>query len=182
MPGRVNGFTLAYAATGAVVLWSGIKGETISATFRGLLKGQAPSQNQEPITGTGSTAPTGDTGSTASTGATAATGDTGASTTTAAQNQRLAKLLAAPYGWSTGQQWADLVSLWNRESGWNNLAQNPTSTAFGIAQFLDTTWAGVGGSKTSNAKLQITYGLEYIKQRYGSPEAAWAHEVSAGWY
>ena len=37
-----------------------------------------------------------------------------------------------------------LVALWNAESGWNPDAQNPTSTAYGIAQFLDSTWAGTG--------------------------------------
>ena len=36
MPGRINGFSLAYTAVGGVVLWSGIKGTTISDTFRGL--------------------------------------------------------------------------------------------------------------------------------------------------
>lgn len=49
MPGRVNGFSLAYTATGAVVLWSGIRGTSISDTFRGLLAGQAPTTNTEPI-------------------------------------------------------------------------------------------------------------------------------------
>jgi hypothetical protein len=50
MPGRLNGFSLAYTAVGGVVLWSGIKGETISSTFRGLLSGRPPAGGQEPIT------------------------------------------------------------------------------------------------------------------------------------
>jgi hypothetical protein len=49
MPARVNGFSLAYTAVGAVVMWSGIKGETISDTFRGLLSGKPPSDNEQPI-------------------------------------------------------------------------------------------------------------------------------------
>ena len=52
MPGRINGFSLAYTAVGGVVLWSGIKGTTISSTFRGLLQGQAPSTDQEQISTT----------------------------------------------------------------------------------------------------------------------------------
>ena len=65
--------------------------------------------------------------------------------------------------------------LWTQESGFNAKAQNPTSTAYGIAQFLDSTW-GPYGPKTSNPGLQIKYGLEYIHDRYGNPLAAEAHE------
>jgi hypothetical protein len=55
MPARINGFSLAYTAAGGIVLWSGIKGETISDTFRGLLSGKAPAGGQEPIAGTSGT-------------------------------------------------------------------------------------------------------------------------------
>lgn len=48
MPGRINGFSLAYAAGGGAVLWSGIAGTSISDTFRGLLSGQAPGADTEP--------------------------------------------------------------------------------------------------------------------------------------
>lgn len=75
-----------------------------------------------------------------------------------------------------------LLRLWNQESGWNNKAQNPTSTAYGIAQFLDSTWAGTGFSKTSDPAIQIKAGLKYISQRYGDPNRAWAHEVANNWY
>lgn len=175
MPGRVNGFSLAYTAAGAVVLWSGIRGTTISDTFRGLLKGQAPSQNTEPVGGSFGTPDS---------SATAATGDTGASTGTAKANQAIGKLLAAPYGWATGTQWADLVSLWNQESGWNNKAQNPSSGAYGIPQALPPTKmpAAAQASGGSSASAQISWGLSYIKSTYGSPSAAWAHETSDGWY
>lgn len=75
-----------------------------------------------------------------------------------------------------------LESLWGRESGWNPDAQNPTSTAYGIPQFLDSTWAGTGIAKTSDGYRQIDAGLIYITNRYGSPCAAWGHSVAAGWY
>jgi hypothetical protein len=51
MPARINGFSLAYTAVGGVVLWSGIKGEKISDTFRGLLAGKPPTPGEQPITG-----------------------------------------------------------------------------------------------------------------------------------
>jgi cell wall-associated NlpC family hydrolase len=100
---------------------------------------------------------------------------------TAASNMKIGQKEAAAYGWNTGTQWADLVKLWNQESGWSNTAQNPSSTAYGIAQFLNSTWAAYG-PKTSNAGLQIKYGLEYIKGRYGNPSSAWGHEEAFNWY
>jgi hypothetical protein len=115
----------------------------------------------------------------------------------AAPNQGIGKLLAASYGWSTGTEWDDLVSLWDRESGWDNTIWNGgshaatlpagSSGAYGIAQSLPYTkypkagWPpGYGGSADPHA--QISWGLAYIKSTYGSPSAAWAHETSAGWY
>jgi hypothetical protein len=85
------------------------------------------------------------------------------------------------YGWGAAQMSA-LKSLWNRESGWSATAQNPTSTAYGIAQFLDTTWAGEGVTKTSDPETQIEAGEKYIDQRYGNPGNAWSHEEEYGWY
>ena len=75
-----------------------------------------------------------------------------------------------------------LESLWGRESGWNPNAQNPTSTAYGIPQFLDSTWAGTGIAKTSDGYRQIDAGLIYIKNRYGSPCGAWGHSQANDWY
>jgi transglycosylase-like protein with SLT domain len=75
-----------------------------------------------------------------------------------------------------------LESLWGKESGWNPNAQNPTSTAYGIPQFLDSTWKSTGIAKTSDGYRQIDAGLIYIESRYGSPCAAWSHSKATGWY
>jgi hypothetical protein len=80
------------------------------------------------------------------------------------------------------EQFDCLESLWGKESGWNPNAQNPSSTAYGIAQFLDATWAGTGIAKTSDGYRQIDAGLIYIKNRFGSPCGAWSHSQSKGWY
>ena len=115
----------------------------------------------------------------------------------AASNQNIGKMLAASYGWSAGAEWDDLVSLWDRESGWDNTIWNGgshaatqpagSSGAYGIAQSLPYTkypkagWPpGYGGS--ADPTSQISWGLAYIKSTYGTPGAAWAHETSAGWY
>lgn len=84
-------------------------------------------------------------------------------------NIELGKFAAEQAGW-TGAEWEALKTLWHNESGWDNNAQNPTSTAYGIAQFLDSTWASFG-PKTSDPKKQIEYGIQYIKSRpdYGGP-------------
>lgn len=119
-------------------------------------------------------------------GSTSTGGDTGAGSATAAKNQQLGKMLAASYGWSTGPAWDSLVKLWNKESGWDNTARNPSSGAYGIAQALPPTKypksAQAPPVGSSDPTTQIQWGLSYIFQRYGSPINAWNHEVSAGWY
>jgi hypothetical protein len=81
-----------------------------------------------------------------------------------------------------GGQFSCLESLWGKESGWNPDAQNPTSSAYGIPQFLDSTWAGTGIAKTSDGYRQIDAGLIYINSRYGSPCGAWEHSQAVNWY
>ncbi len=55
-----------------------------------------------------------------------------------------------------------------KESGCRPTAQNPSSTAYGIGQFLNTTWAGVGCKKSSDPVYQIQCMQKYVKARYGS--------------
>ena len=97
-------------------------------------------------------------------------------------NEKLGKKIAKDkYNWYN-EQWSCLYKLWTKESNWNNHAQNPTSTAYGIAQFLDGTWASTGYTKTSDPEIQIKAGLKYIKNRYGTPCNAWNFSVNYGWY
>lgn len=83
----------------------------------------------------------------------------------------------------TEREWICLDNLWTQESQWNPDAQNPESTAYGIAQFIDQTWKQTGIDKTDNAKKQIDAGLIYIEQRYKeSPCLAWEHSQRKGFY
>ncbi|WP_100501656.1 aggregation-promoting factor C-terminal-like domain-containing protein [Geodermatophilus chilensis] len=75
-----------------------------------------------------------------------------------------------------------LDQLWEAESNWNPTAQNPTSTAYGIAQFLDMTWATTGIAKTSDPYRQIDAGLIYIDERYDTACDAWAFHQANNWY
>jgi TP901 family phage tail tape measure protein len=95
----------------------------------------------------------------------------------------LAQQMASMYGW-VGAQWDALKALVQGESSWNPNAQNPTSTAYGLFQFLNSTWATVGAKKTSDPAGQISAGLEYIRQRYGTPIAAYSAWLSRSphWY
>ena len=80
-------------------------------------------------------------------------------------------------------QFPCLDALWERESGWNVYAENPSSGAYGIPQALYASeMSSAGPDWRSNAETQIKWGLSYIATRYGSPCAAWDHEVAAGWY
>ncbi len=80
--------------------------------------------------------------------------------------------VANRYGWGGGPQWDALSRLVQKESSWNPTAQNPTSTAYGLFQFLNSTWGTVGATKTSNPGLQAEAGLRYIKNRYSTPAGA----------
>jgi len=91
-------------------------------------------------------------------------------------------LMAAQYGWGTAQ-FGCLVSLWDRESGWNVNAYNSSSGATGIPQALPgSKMATAGADWRTSAATQITWGLGYIADRYGTPCAAWSHSESVGWY
>jgi uncharacterized protein YabE (DUF348 family) len=90
--------------------------------------------------------------------------------------------LAAQRGW-TGDQWACLDALWERESHWNPASHNVTSGAHGIPQALPgSKMASVGADWETNPATQITWGLGYIEGRYGTPCDAWAHFQSSLWY
>jgi hypothetical protein len=86
------------------------------------------------------------------------------------------------FGWTSPAEIAATDYLLMRESGYNNLAQNPTSTAFGMFQFLNSTWAGYGVPKTADPALQALGGGRYISSRYGDPLGAAAHERALNWY
>jgi cell wall-associated NlpC family hydrolase len=84
--------------------------------------------------------------------------------------------------WDPGQ-FAYLDLLWQRESGWNPAATNPVSGAFGIPQALPAVkMASAGLDWATDPYTQIIWGIDYIRAAYGTPQAAWAHETTYGWY
>jgi uncharacterized protein YabE (DUF348 family) len=96
--------------------------------------------------------------------------------------KEIGQQMAAARGWS-GSEWTCLESLWERESGWNYQAANPSSGAYGIPQALPGSKMGSAGSDwATNPATQIEWGLGYISDRYGTPCGAWGHSESVGWY
>lgn len=85
-------------------------------------------------------------------------------------------------GWGEAE-YDCLVALWTRESGWNHLAENPSSGAYGIPQALPgSKMATAGADWRTNPRTQIVWGLSYIQGRYSTPCGAWAAFLSKGWY
>lgn len=92
-------------------------------------------------------------------------------------NMTLGHQMMLAAGWPESE-WPSLQALWTQESGWNANAVNPSSGAMGIPQAL-----GHGNPfPLGQAAPQIAWGLNYIRQRYGSPSVAEAHERANNWY
>lgn len=72
------------------------------------------------------------------------------------------------------RQYQCLVRLWTWESNWRANADNPTSTAFGIAQLLN--------EKSTDPYVQIRHGLRYIHARHTTPCQASRFHERKGWY
>ena len=67
------------------------------------------------------------------------------------------------------------ITLWTRESRLDHLADNPRSTAYGIAQLLR--------ERSSEPAIQILHGIRYVEHRYaGSFCRAQQHSNRRGWY
>ena len=83
----------------------------------------------------------------------------------------------------TKEDYQALVNLWERESNWNANAHNKSSGAHGIPQSLPASkMSSEGSDYYTNGYTQIRWGLKYIKERYGSPSAAWRHFQNKNWY
>lgn len=88
------------------------------------------------------------------------------------------------YGWSE-EDYQALVLLWYRESSWNPNAYNKSSGACGIPQSKPCSkMSSFGADYLTNYKTQVNWGLNYIKNRYGTPSEAYRKflERKPHWY
>jgi Transglycosylase SLT domain len=178
----ISGAAIAVSLGGIVLLYSGLRGKKITTTIKELIAGKVTGQSDP---GLGVNPPASGPGSQISpSNITATPGGIGG---TPEANKAIGRMLATTYGWGAGAQWDALDKLWIHESNWNNTAMNPSSGAYGIAQALpQTKYPKAGQSPSmggvSSPSVQISWGLAYIKERYGDPINAWAHEVQFNWY
>ena len=96
--------------------------------------------------------------------------------------QSYAHSLVLQYGWTEADYQA-LVLLVNRESSWNPYAVNKKSKACGLFQaYPCSKMAKYGKDYRTNYKVQIAWGMDYIKNRYKTPSQAWSFWQSHHWY
>lgn len=199
----LSGVAVAEMAVGGVLLYSGIKGYTLAATFTSLVKGTTPAQTEQINTqsaASSSALSAYESGSAAASPAAVASAGAYSATGSASAQQALNNA-AAPYGWNAGPQWQALVNIEMREAGFNPAATNPSSGAYGLGQALGhgqgaatqgTVTNQYGGYGVSDsvaqqansglASAQAIWMCAYIRTVYGTPVAAWAHEQAYGWY
>ena len=82
----------------------------------------------------------------------------------------------------TKEQYSCLTKLIGKESAWVPSAKNPTSSASGIGQMLDSTYEGLGMKKQKAGVTQLVATLAYISRRHVNPCNAWKHFQEKGWY
>jgi hypothetical protein len=70
-----------------------------------------------------------------------------------------------------------------KESNWKD-KKNPTSSASGVGQLLDSSYENLGMKRSKSAVAQTVAALAYIGRKYGSggPCAAWAKWQKDKWY
>jgi hypothetical protein len=90
------------------------------------------------------------------------------------ENKALAISYAKALGYSN-ENIDCLLTLWTRESRFDHLADNPRSSAYGIAQLLR--------ERSSDPSIQILHGIRYLSHRYGGSACrAKNHSDRRGWY
>ncbi|AYB69446.1 tail length tape measure protein [Corynebacterium phage Juicebox] len=120
--------------------------------------------------------------STADSGAAAAVVDPASATY--ATPQEAAKAALRPRGWDTGANWAGVDFIYRKESGWNPLAENPSSGAWGLPQLnpASGTLQQYLPDKSPDPFKQTQAGAQYIEDRYGDPVEAEKFWRANNWY
>ena len=100
----------------------------------------------------------------------------------AAEEKAAREILKNKYGYGSSQ-FDCFNNIIIRESMWRIDATNPSSGAYGIPQALPgSKMASVASDWRTNPATQIIWAIGYMKDRYGSPCAAWSFKSANGWY
>lgn len=173
-------FGFGMLAAGVLLLTMGVTG----ATARQVAAGQASEVYGQNVTTTETAPAAASSGATNST-PTAAQVNTATEANIPSSGTRVAtlKAIASSKGWDAGEISAWLGVIGDEDGSWSLTAQNPTSSAYGIAQFINGPgeYAKYGGD-VNTLSGQLTAMANYISQRYGTPSNALAHENEFHWY
>lgn len=202
----VNGLAVAVTGTGALFLYSAIRGVSVLASLQSVVQGKSPAANPqtqpiaETVGGTiGDTAIT--VGNELSTGLPGA-GTGGIAGSYGGGSAKSALMAAAAVrGWGSGAQWAALDAIEMQEAGYDPTNTNPSSRAYGMAQSLGHGFPGgpasngineYGGEGLSAAESraasmgdpvpQSKWMVNYIASRYGNPVVAEQFHLAHNWY
>lgn len=183
MTTKMDGPGIAAVTVGIIFVYGGIKGYSPVKAFENMMTGKNPNEGQN------STSLVANTANTASGGVISSGGS----------NKTILMNTAASFGW-TGSELTDLDLIEMAEAGYNATAKNSTSGAYGMGQSLGhhtgspaangvDEYAGYGltpaQSKLASMgdpSTQALWMCTYIKQKYGTPSKAWAHEQANHWY
>jgi hypothetical protein len=191
---EINGAALGAIAVGSLFLYSGLTGKGLLDALRGIVKGEPPSTLAQAL-------PISSGGNTGSVSPAAPTPDTsGEDLPSGGSVQQILNNAAKKYGWHTGAEWQSLQTIEVHEAGYNPKAHN-ASGAFGIAQALghgnantrgtiENQYGGYGLTdaearlaNSGDPRPQAKWMIEYIKQRWGDPNNAWAgYHARGNWY
>ena len=80
-----------------------------------------------------------------------------------------------------GEEWECMYQLIRKESGWNHLATNKTSGAFGLPQSLPANKIDTFGNRYDPA-VQLRWYLSYVSTRYGTNCQALSWSARNNWY
>ncbi|MFC8370236.1 MULTISPECIES: transglycosylase SLT domain-containing protein [unclassified Streptomyces] len=101
-----------------------------------------------------------------------------ATTTSASSAQATAKKMIG-----NSAEFQCFSKIVQHESSWNPSATNASSGAYGLVQALPASkMASAGSDWKTNPATQIKWGLDYMKDRYGSACDAWSFWQANHWY
>ncbi|MFE7760968.1 transglycosylase SLT domain-containing protein [Streptomyces sp. NPDC057438] len=96
----------------------------------------------------------------------------------ASQAQAVAKKMIG-----NSAQYTCFSHIVDHESDWDVNATNASSGAYGLVQALPgSKMSSAGSDWKTNPATQIKWGVDYMKDRYGSPCGAWNFWQANNWY
>lgn len=94
--------------------------------------------------------------------------------------QQLRGLIASAFGDSEVPAMETII---NKESGFNHLAENRSSGAYGLCQSLPAhKMSSAGEDYLTNPITQMNWCIGYVKSRYGTPTNALNFHYTHNWF